>query len=1179
MEGNNKDKEKQIEIVKEIDIISDAEELLKEKKDSLNNYTLEAKKNLVCEDPKTYWGTILLKYKNPENEEKKYKEIKYVRSENGIGYLSDKDINTEQYNERKVTLEPIGVIPKDILQSQEETESEVIAEYFESLKRSSSQLINLEELDQAKIIEEVLLETEDNLEDLILKGITDLVLIENGRQYEGSVLFKHKYPVNKEKEYKFIKYSGNNQKIIETETEEINQKEYLEKKLFHNCVDEEEEPIPDVNRLLNLVLIKSNVDLEKYEVKETEGPFVDTETEEYSGKITLKKRRVSSEEIHYHFINYTGNTEGQIELEVVSSESNPPSDTNKQLEKESPTNKQFESQANLFVTTDYSTSSTSDNEEEQDEYKTPERLNTIPEEEIHKEGTPVSSGSSGNQGDISSPDPITGEGTSKNKQEIITKNKQENPFIIPTPLSRTVSIESNRNYQYYNEEDDQVLTDYLEEQELSEETKTIIYNEYIGNPTKENSDKLKKLEKLQREINKIREKEKELEEIAEEENISEENKQRNETETSEGYISDDSNKIRINLETSDTEHTIDPFTNTTTMASKSSFNFNYNPSTKTKNIKKFGDCRIECTKKNINLELKVIDEEPNYCLKGLDNTVETFKINGLPFWRVEGSNDEWYNDIESYRYYKEDDTEGLPIPMKLVWNNSFEDVTEDQREQIRLGKIKEQAEKLSSTPMGQLNDDQVKIVNEYNRLQMEKLGKEMETLKRKNRFNQGIISQVEEQNDSWTSWLGDPFRETGRDKPQFQETLKIYEEKPRKEIPLVDHEGNPLKPEDMTALNTMATMLKAVIGGQEKKWTEFPLFNEEDDPYDWIQEFQIACETNGFEGDRRLQIIPSLLQGNAKRWWLAVKPNIKTFGIKQGDKNEGQDSFVRNFIERFAGIDKQYEWDRKLNKIKQEIGETVSNYTDRWMSALKRADPRGAMLEYSKINKYIEGLRGEIRKDVMIQNPKSLRDAQTKARTIESAISYQNGDDVMEERIKNLEQMLVKTFVATTGNTSTNTNNTNNTRYNNNSGITCNYCKKQGHRANECRSRINVQQGNNTQFQQRNNGQYQGNNTQQRVLTCYNCNKTGHISKNCNAPRRNQPTCQKCGKRGHYTDKCYAQNNQNNRNQSFQQRNGRTVRTFYANDDEEEEEDQYSTQQQLVNVVSELADKVKHLKV
>src|SRR6266516_7936014 len=97
----------------------------------------------------------------------------------------------------------------------------------------------------------------------------------------------------------------------------------------------------------------------------------------------------------------------------------------------------------------------------------------------------------------------------------------------------------------------------------------------------------------------------------------------------------------------------------------------------------------------------------------------------------------------------------------------------------------------------------------------------------------------------------------------------------------------------------MMEMLMRAANSQEKKWAEFPTFEKGDNPMDWLTEFWGVCIANKTSDDRRLQMLPVVLKGEAKRWYMRSRGQINKFGnLKKG--TEG--SFVKEFLEEFAGL-------------------------------------------------------------------------------------------------------------------------------------------------------------------------------------------------------------------------------------------------------------------------------------
>ena len=139
----------------------------------------------------------------------------------------------------------------------------------------------------------------------------------------------------------------------------------------------------------------------------------------------------------------------------------------------------------------------------------------------------------------------------------------------------------------------------------------------------------------------------------------------------------------------------------------------------------------------------------------------------------------------------------------------------------------------------------------------------------------------------------------------MEETLNLFNEE--KEKP------NTEKFADLTdEAQKMATMVAGIVQGivnKESQWAKMPEFKDGDNPYTWLNEFWAACVTNKIGYERKLEMLPTLLKGTAGNWFRVNRTQFKEFG-NVGDAKEG--SFVRRFIEQYAGPEKQYEWSRQL---------------------------------------------------------------------------------------------------------------------------------------------------------------------------------------------------------------------------------------------------------------------------
>ncbi|CAJ0863944.1 12702_t:CDS:2 [Entrophospora sp. SA101] len=63
------------------------------------------------------------------------------------------------------------------------------------------------------------------------------------------------------------------------------------------------------------------------------------------------------------------------------------------------------------------------------------------------------------------------------------------------------------------------------------------------------------------------------------------------------------------------------------------------------------------------------------------------------------------------------------------------------------------------------------------------------------------------------------------------------------------------------------SMISKIYNGGEQRLVELPKFNGDiDDPYQWWRSFNEACEANNISLERRLQIAPTCLKGQAEVW-------------------------------------------------------------------------------------------------------------------------------------------------------------------------------------------------------------------------------------------------------------------------------------------------------------------------
>ena len=596
-----------------------------------------------------------------------------------------------------------------------------------------------------------------------------------------------------------------------------------------------------------------------------------------------------------------------------------------------------------------------------------------------------------------------------------------------------------------------------------------------------------------------------------------------------------------------------------------------------------GKIRFEVDDVNVTIKTGIEKNIPIYTIEQLDSAIETFKLNGLPFYRSEVDPKHWYNHVEPDRTYEEDN-DTLEIPMALFIGSNFEKTSNTEFDKIRMEQIEGKARKYSKIPVKHLKKDQYELVMEYQRLKEKETEKELKKYRTQQKYNQNQWDTKQQKTSQWSWLLGDPLtHETGNANPELQQTLSLFEDKEPEKMKTPDG----IKDDDIKMAKLMAMMINEMGSNKEEHWVKLPEFNEGDDPFEWLNDYGAACVTNRITGGRKIEHLATVLRGSAAAWWRSIRNEVKEFG-KVGSDSE---TFVVRFLDRFAGIENQYEWNRQLSERMQGQRESVRQFADSWKALLRKADPCGTKNELTKVNDFARALRPELKYETLIKAPRTLNEAirqATWAETVRNSTGhgmtsqpYQIEEQIeLDERLKNLEQVVTRSY------------------FQKMEEVTCNLCNGKGHKAINCRTRT-------LNMERRKQG------------VCFNCNKQGHMMKDCNLPRR-ATNCEKCGKPGHHASKCWGgrnNNNSNNYNSNYNNRNynnnnnnsrnnqrlnvpqvqlqqmkninGKQMRVFYVEDEEQEEDNYYNNSnnnnnndnQQLVNMMDQLlSKKLKSLK-
>jgi hypothetical protein len=110
-----------------------------------------------------------------------------------------------------------------------------------------------------------------------------------------------------------------------------------------------------------------------------------------------------------------------------------------------------------------------------------------------------------------------------------------------------------------------------------------------------------------------------------------------------------------------------------------------------------------------------------------------------------------------------------------------------------------------------------------------------------------------------------------------------------------------------------------------------------EDPVEWIANFERAANANNWSSTRKLQIAPGYLKRVAAQWC-----DDNTFTYWKSDNNADR-SFTHLFLKRFSTLENRNKWHYELHNIKQEKNERVDEYSARFKKLLAKVDPADAL--------------------------------------------------------------------------------------------------------------------------------------------------------------------------------------------------------------------------------------------
>lgn len=319
-------------------------------------------------------------------------------------------------------------------------------------------------------------------------------------------------------------------------------------------------------------------------------------------------------------------------------------------------------------------------------------------------------------------------------------------------------------------------------------------------------------------------------------------------------------------------------------------------------------------------------------------------------------------------------------------------------------------------------------------------------------------------------------------------------------------------------------------GNPERNHIKLEIFRgtEDEDPIEWVESFERACEANNIQNDRKVVIAAAYLKDIAGSWYEREKNNINAWN----QQNNAQNNFKQKFIEAFSSRVKRDKWNDLLENIKQDVNETVDNYVIRFRMILKRADPNENTIgEETKIRRFRAGLKGILKPFAMMGGiVNTLDDMIERAKQAEFGVQQMNDGQIITQ-----QQNLNTTFPNIPQNNQ-------NTVRNNNTNVDDLVTMMNELKINML-NLANNQNGNNNQNRS-NRGQRNYNNQRNNNNSRRNNNNDQRNDNNRNRHDNRDRNCWTCGEEGHMSPDCPSKRSRNNSRRNNRDNNERALNYF-----------------------------------
>ena len=147
--------------------------------------------------------------------------------------------------------------------------------------------------------------------------------------------------------------------------------------------------------------------------------------------------------------------------------------------------------------------------------------------------------------------------------------------------------------------------------------------------------------------------------------------------------------------------------------------------------------------------------------------------------------------------------------------------------------------------------------------------------------------------------------------------------------------------------------------------------NQSENADTWMNKFLTHCELNGIEATKYAKLLPLMLadRSPAEIWFQRLDENTKN----------DWDQLKTGFLARFTSQTPSWLNIAELNGITMNANDTIESYIHRMQLQREKT----VVSDDSFLSSFINGLRADIRTFVMVANPKSLAEAEERARLAE----------------------------------------------------------------------------------------------------------------------------------------------------------------------------------------------------